>query len=100
MKTLYLKIEKIHHKTLGITHQSNVSYRYFLECIGSVSIHQRHLLFLLREIYKSTVTTNYRLMWHFSREREVPYNLRKGGVLFLPPTRSTIHGTKHRFKVV
>ena len=33
-KTLYLKIEKIHHKTLGIIHQSNVTYCDFLdECL-------------------------------------------------------------------
>ena len=42
-KTLYLKIEKIHHKTLRIIHQSNATYRDLLECNGSTSFHQRHL---------------------------------------------------------
>ena len=32
-------------------------------------------------------------MWHFFREMEVPHNLRKGAMLFLPPARSTTHGT-------
>ena len=89
-KGLYVKIEKIHHKTLRIIHQSNTSYcdlhwQY-------TSILQRHLQFLLMEIYKSNVTTNRRFMWHFFREKKVPYILRKGAVLFLPPARSTTHG--------
>ena len=88
-KTFYLKIEKIHYKTIRIIHQSNASYQDLLEC----SIHQRYLKFLLTEIYKSTVTTNLRFMWQFFRERKVAYNLRKGDVLFLSPARSTIHGT-------
>ena len=57
-KNLYLQVEKIHHKTLRIIHQSNATYRDLLECNGSTSFHQRHLRFLLTEIYKSTVTTN------------------------------------------
>ena len=28
------------------------------------------------------------------RDREVPYNLKRGPVLFIPPTRSTYLGTK------
>ena len=43
--TLNLKVEKIHHKTLRIIHQSNASYRELLECNGSTSFHQRHLQF-------------------------------------------------------
>ena len=55
-KNLSLKIEN--HKTLRIVHHSNVSYLYLLECNGSTSFHQGHLLFSLTEIYKSTVNTN------------------------------------------
>ena len=57
-KTLYLKIEKIHYKTFRIIHQSNAAYCDLPECNGSTSFHQRHLQFLLMEIYKCTVTTN------------------------------------------
>ena len=39
-KKLYLKIEKIHHKTPRIIHQSNASYRDLLECNGSTFSHQ------------------------------------------------------------
>ena len=37
------------------TSQINTYYRELLECNVSTSIHQRHLLFLLTEIYKSPV---------------------------------------------
>ena len=57
-KTIYLKVEKIHHKTLRIIHQSDASYRDLLKCNGITSFHQRHLQFLLTEFYKGTVTTN------------------------------------------
>ena len=57
------------------------------------SIHQRHLQFLLTEIYKNNVTPIPRFTWHFFREREVPYNLRKGAVLLRPPAKLTTHGT-------
>ena len=57
-KTLYIKIEKIHYKTRRIIDQTNASYHDLVECNGITSFHQRHLQFLLRKIYKSTVTTN------------------------------------------
>ena len=44
------------------TSQINTYYRELLECNVSASIHQRHLQFLLTEIYKSTVTNNLRFM--------------------------------------
>ena len=76
-KTLYLKIEKIHNKTVRIIHQPNASYRDLLECNGSTCFHQRYLQFLLTKIYRSTVTTNPIFTYHFFREREAPYNLKR-----------------------
>ena len=75
------------------TSQINTYYRELLECNVSTSIHQRHLQFLLTEIYKSTVTNNLRFMWHFFWKGKVPYNLRKVAVLYLPPASSTNHQT-------
>ena len=42
-KTLYLKTEKIDHKTLRITDQPNASSRDLLECNDSTSFHQQYL---------------------------------------------------------
>ena len=52
-KTYYLKIEKIHYKTLKVIYNCNDSYEELLNRSRSLSIHQRHLHFLLTEIYKS-----------------------------------------------
>ena len=89
-KTTFLKMQKI-HKSLKVIYQSNVSYD-LLQLSNSVSLHQRHLQFLLTEIYKSTGTLNPQFMWSYFKYRKVPYDLRQGPVLFIPPTRSTIYG--------
>ena len=57
-KTTSLKMQKIHHKTLKVIYQSDASYDDLLQVNNSVSLHQRHLLFLLNEMYKSTGTLN------------------------------------------
>ena len=46
-KTLNHKIEKIHHRTLKVIYQSEEPYENVLLEISSVSIHQRHLRFLV-----------------------------------------------------
>ena len=49
----------------------------------------------MMEICKSTGTLNLQFMWSYVYFKyiEVPYDLRRGPVLFIPPARSTIHGT-------
>ena len=53
-KATYLKMQKIHHKSLKVIYQSDASYDDLLQLGNSVSLPQRHLQFLLTEIYKST----------------------------------------------
>ena len=69
-KTTYLEMQKIHHKTLKVIYQSGVSCNDLLQLSESVSLHQRHLRFLLTEIYKSIGTFNPQFMYF--RYREVP----------------------------
>ena len=92
-KTTYLKMQKIHHKTLKVIYHSDASYDDLLQLSNSVSLHQRHLQFLLTEIYKNTGTLNLQFMWSYFKYREVSYNLRRGPILFIPPARSTICDT-------
>ena len=66
-KTLYSKIEKIHHKTLKVIYESNDTYENLLLQSNTVSIHQRHLGFLMIEIYKSISQLNPQFMWSFLR---------------------------------
>ena len=49
-KTLYSKIEKIHHKTLKVIYESNDAYDKLLLKSNTVSLHQRHLISLMTEI--------------------------------------------------
>ena len=90
-KGLYLKMQKI-HKTLVI-YQSNKTYEKLLKLSETVSLHQRHLRFLVTEVYKSTSYLNPEFMCSFFTHKEIPYKLRKGQVHSLPPARSTYYGT-------
>ena len=57
------------------------------------SVHQRHLTFLMIEIYKSISQLNPQFMWSFHTHKDIPYNLRKGPILGLPKTHSFYYGT-------
>ena len=92
-KTLYSKIEKIHHKTLKVIYESNDTYENLLLQSNTVSVHQRHLRFLMIEIYKSISQLNPQFMWSFFTHKDIPYNLRKGPILGLPKTHSFYYGT-------
>ena len=50
MKTLYSKIEKIHHRTLKVVYGIDDPYNNLLLRSNYVSIHQRHLQFLVTKI--------------------------------------------------
>ena len=49
-KTLYWKIEKIHHKTLKVIYESNDTGDNLLLQRNTVSVHQRHRRFLIADI--------------------------------------------------
>ena len=91
-ETTYLKMQKIHHKSLKVIYQSDTSYDDLLQLSNSVSLHQRHLRFLLREIYWYWYLEP-QFTWSYFKYRKVPYNLRRDPVLFIPPARSPIYGT-------
>ena len=92
-KTIYLKMQRIHHKTLKVIYMPDTFHDALLQWSNSVSLRQRHLQFLMMKIHKSIGTLNYQCMSSYFRYREVPHDLRWGPVLFIPPTRSTIFGT-------
>ena len=86
-KASYLKVQKIHHKTLQVIYQPDASYDDLLQLSNSVHLYQQHLRFLLTKTYKNM------FMWSYCKYREVLYNLRGSPVLFISPARSTIYGT-------
>ena len=90
-KTLYHKIEKIHHRTLKVIYQSEESFANLLLENSSVSLHQGHLRFLETEIYKSTAQTNPEFMWPCFTYNNISYNLRT--IPYLLSTHSTFYDT-------
>ena len=70
-KTLHSKIEKIHHKTLKVIYESNGIYENLLLQSNTVSVHQRHLRFLMIEIYKSISQLNPQFMWSFFTHKDI-----------------------------
>ena len=92
-KTLYSNIEKIHHKTLKVIYESNDTYDNLLLQSNTVSVHQRHLRFLMTEIYKSISQLNPQFIWSYFTRKDMRYNLRKGPALGLPKAHSFYHGT-------
>ena len=60
---------------------------------SSVSVHQRHLCFLVTEIYKSRTRKNPKFMWPYFTYNNITYNLRKEPILYLPSMHSTYYGT-------
>ena len=54
-KGLYLKMQKIHHKTLKVIYQSNKTYEELSELSETVSIYQRHLRFQLLKFTRLVV---------------------------------------------
>ena len=80
-KGWYLKIKKNHHKTLNVIYQSNKTYKEVLELSETVSIHQRHLRFLVTEVYKSTSFLNPKFICSLFTHKEIPYNLRSSAFI-------------------
>ena len=88
-KTLINKICKIHHRTLRVVYNEyNKSYGELLQLNNNVSIHQRHLQYLALEVFKSFMHLNPEFMWSYFNENPIPYDLRKGIKVSLPPVKS------------
>ena len=87
------KILKIHKRTLQIVYDVyDESYENLLNRSDDISIHEKHLRYLAIEVYKSLTLLNPGFMWNFFERNHIPYNLRRGDILFLPPAKSTRYG--------
>ena len=87
-KTLINKICKIHHGTLQVVYNKcSKSYEELLQLNNNVSIHQKHLQYLALEVFKTLMHLNLEFMWSYFNENPIPYDLRKGIKVFLPPVK-------------
>ena len=83
------KICKINHRTLQVIYNEyNKSYEELLQLNNNLSIHQRHLQYLILEIFKSLIHLNLEFLWSCLHENSIPYDLRKEAKVFLPPVKS------------
>ena len=92
-KSSIAKICKIHFRTLRIVYNNyDKSYHDLVQFSNDVSIHQKHLQFLAIEVYKPFMNINPEFMWEIFNKNPVQYNLRKGDIVYLAPTRSFCYG--------
>ena len=91
-KQHYEKIKKIHYKSLKVVFQTDGTYEELLDLSNESSIHQRHLRFLVTEIFKTLNNLNPSFMKKYFCIKETGYNLRKGQILRLPPTNTSSYG--------
>ena len=86
-KTLISKVQKIHFRTLQVVYNIyEKSYNELL--ILNISIHEKHLQFLITEVYESVNNLNRQFMWNYFNFSTLPYELRKRNKLNLPETRT------------
>ena len=83
-KLLISRVQKIHFRSLQVVHNTyDTTYDELLSMNSDVSIHLRHLRFLVTELFKS-VNNLIPILCGII--------LRKGNTLHLPPAHLTCHG--------
>ena len=78
-------MEDVHKRTLRVIfNEYEKNYNHFLAEHNEISIFQKHLQFLVTEVFTSTNKLNLQFMWCFCDNHEIPYNLRCGSAVNLP----------------
>ena len=75
-----------------VIYQSDQLFKNLLNLNNSVSLHHRHLKFLVTKIFKLLSKTNPKFMWSYFSSKTLSYNLRKGPSLSLTSAKSTVYG--------
>ena len=85
LRGIHSKVSEI----IAVSHNTyDTTYNELLSMNSDVSIHQRHLRFLISEVFK--LVNNFKMNFF-------PYDLRKGNTLHLPLAHSTRHGINSFF---
>ena len=92
-KLLISRVQNIHFRLLQVLHNTyDTTYDELLSINRDVSIHQKHLRFLVTDVFKSVNILNPYFMRKYFKMIFFRHNLRKGNTLHLPPAHSTRHG--------
>ena len=74
--------KKKHFRPLQVVHNKyDTTYDELLSINNDVSIYQRHLRFLVPEVFKSVNKLNPHFMWDYFNMKIFSYDLRKGNIL-------------------
>ena len=74
---LNAKVNKIHETALRIVYRNtHADYEALLNLDNAVSVHQRHLQYLITEIYKTKNGLNPSFMRELFKPRDLQFNLR------------------------
>ena len=92
-KTKYGRIQKVHKRALRLLYfDFSSSYTELLLKEDTITIHNKHLLILMTETYKSINRLNPEIMWNVFETVNIPYNLRNGLILKLPSSKTSTFG--------
>ena len=87
-------ISKVHKRALRTIHDNfSLTYEELLALDNDFTIHQKHLHYLMVEIFKSINCNNPLIVKELFTLKEQPYHLRNNNSLVLPAARSTTFGT-------
>ena len=87
------RINKIHERALRTIYNNfNLNLNELLVLDNGCTIHQKHLQFLMIEVFKSVNHKNPELLWELFCPKEQPYNLRNQMLVKLPTAKSTKYG--------
>ena len=87
------RINKIHKRALRtIYNDFNLNLDELITLDNSCTIHQKHLQFLMIEVFKSLNHYSPELMWDLFCRKQQPYNLRNQLLTQLPTAKSTRYG--------
>ena len=88
-----LRLENIQKRKLRVVFNENEkNCKDLLPDHDKVSIHQKHLHFLVTEVFKSINKLNPHFMWCFFEKHEIPYNLKSGSAIKLTGSNTTKYG--------
>ena len=88
------RINRIHKRALRTIYNNfDFSLDELLELDNSCTIHQKHLQFLMIEVFNSINHNNPELMWDLFCSKDQPYHLRNQNLLKLPTAKTTKYGT-------
>ena len=80
-KNQYLKIQKIYHKALKVIFNSDDGYDELLQMSNEITIHQKLLHALIREVFKSLNNSNPEFIWSYFTFKNIAYNTRNEPLL-------------------